>query len=132
MLDLLSDFVRLFTDMVPRPYRMSSTCAGVSTWFGRYSSVKKPGTHFHWPVFQEIQAESVLERNNETSIFSATTTDGGVFQCRIHLRWQVVDVMAFQFAVSCGQSYMEMVSQASAVQQIGSFSRREMLGVRGP
>ena len=50
-----------------------------------------------------------------------------MFQCRIHLRWRVVDVMAFQFAVSCGHSYMEMVSHASAVQQIGSFSREEIL-----
>lgn len=127
MLSLISDSLQFFLDYIPRSYRIDSTYVGVSTWFGRHSKVLKPGTHFHWPAFQEIQVESAMERNDETSIFSAVTADGRTFQCRMHIRWQVINVMSFQFSVNCGHSYMELSAQSAAVEHIGALTREEVL-----
>lgn len=130
MLEVISELLQIFLDMVPRLRRIDSTHGAVSVYFGRWRRVLGPGTHFYWPIIQEFQEENTLERNSETAIFGATTEDGFTFQCRLAIRWEISDLIDFQFGSSCGQTFLEQSAQCAATAIIGDTTTAGLM-VRG-
>lgn len=75
MFDWIADIIMWFVDWVPRFYTVAPTNKAVFITRGTRCKIKKPGMHFYWPVWTDVQDLAVVRQTLNLNTQTVTTAD---------------------------------------------------------
>ena len=128
MMELLGQILGFIWDMLPRPGIVGPTEEACRYWFGRkeWSSKKKPGLYFIWPLLMEWRVYQVVSQICETAIVPVSDMNGQSWQFRLAIEFEVADVLAFNESQYDGQVHLEQLGSAALVTSVSRMSTADI------
>lgn len=136
MIELITQALRWFMDMIPRPVIVTMTERAVSVWrLPLWSSDPKdcgPGWYLVWPLFQEWFVVCVESQLCETATITISAADESTWQFKLAIEYEIEDVVAYRRSQYSGQQQLEMLGGAALINIVSEFTAEKYhsIGIR--
>lgn len=132
MIELITQIVHFLWDIIPRPSLVGPTEEAVCYWFGRYGKVKRSGLYLVWPMIQYWRVRIIVSQICETPVIAVTLADEREWQWRLHIEYEIADLLKYEVDQYSGQNHLEMLGGAALIEVLQKLTTPDMkrLGIR--